>query len=236
MWQLKHRSCSRQLIAAAEEPVKLLMNDDPRTEPLKEWNRLARENTENAIVSSMFEAASKSSEPIEQFATWLLVGTAAVASFLIANSDKILPIVSNAGFLVCGAFLCLSCIAGLVSKIYALRCRIGIEVGNAVRRTFLEHLTNYEKEEKKVQEGASFWCISLETGIRMDRVLDEFYKPQPKIVVWLARRTLKKHEGNPQVGYMPLITMLNRQGLFAFLQALLFLGFLISGFIYAAAI
>lgn len=48
------------------------MNNDPKTEPLKEWNRLARENTENAIVSSMFEAGSKSSEPIKQFSTWLL--------------------------------------------------------------------------------------------------------------------------------------------------------------------
>jgi hypothetical protein len=212
------------------------MNDDPRTEPLKEWNRLARENTENAIVSSMFEAGSKSSPLIDQFSTWLLVGTAAIASFLITNSDKLLPLVSKTGFLVCGAFLCLSCIAGFFSKIYALRCRIGIEVGDAIRKTFLEHLENYEKEEEKIKEGASFLGISLETGIRMERVLKEFFKPQPKIVTWLATRMLKKHEGDPQVGYLPLISMINRQSFFAILQALLFLGFLISGFLYAAAI
>ena len=75
--------------------VRLPMIDDPRTEPLREWNRLARENTENAMVSSMFEAASKASEPIETFATWLLVGTAAVASFLITNADKLLPLVKQ---------------------------------------------------------------------------------------------------------------------------------------------
>jgi len=210
------------------------MKDNPRTEPLKEWNRLARENTENAIVSSMFEAGSQSSEPIEKFSTWLLVGTAAVASFLIANADKLAPLISKSGFLVCGAFLCLSCMAGLVSKIYALRCRIAIKVGGAVRSTFLEHLESYEKEEKKIQEGASFWGITLETGIRMERVLEEFFKPQAKIVTWLATRILKKHEGNPQVGYLPLISMINRQGFFAILQALLFLGFLVAGFIYAA--
>jgi hypothetical protein len=60
----------------------------------------------------MFEAGSKSSEPIEQFSTWLLVGTAAIASFLIANSDKLIPLITKKGFLVCGAFLCLSCISG----------------------------------------------------------------------------------------------------------------------------
>lgn len=212
------------------------MNNDPRTEPLKEWNRLARENTENSIVSSMFEATSKSSEPIEQFSTWLLVGTAAIASFLIANSDKLIPLVSKGGFLICGAFLCLSCILGLLSKIYALRCKIGIEVSATVRKTFMEHLKSYEEEENKIQDGASFWGIDLETGIRMERVLSELYKSQPKIVVWFATRLLKKLEGNPQIAHIPLIKMLNKQGLFAFVQAVLFLGFLMSGFIYAAAI
>src|SRR3954471_8266019 len=120
------------------------MSDDPRTEPLKEWNRLARENTENSIVSSMFEASSIASEPIEQFSSWLLLGTAAIASFLIVNSDKVIILISKKGFLICGAFLCISCIFGLISKIYALRCKIGIEVSSAVRTTFLKHLEEYE--------------------------------------------------------------------------------------------
>jgi hypothetical protein len=210
------------------------MTNDPRTEPLREWNRLARENTENAIVSSMFEAASKASEPIETFATWLLVGTAAVASFLITNAEKLLPLVSRGGFVTCGAFLCLSCVFGLLSKMYALRCRIGIDMGAAVRRTFLEHLAKYEEEEKKIEAGAQFWGITLQTGVRIERVLAEFFAPLPKWIVWLAARQLKKNAGNPQMGYLPLIKFLNAQGMWAFLQALAFLGFLVAGFVYAA--
>ena len=210
------------------------MTEDPRTEPLKKWNRLARENAENAIVSSMFEASLKSSNSIEQFSIWLLVGTAAIASFFIANSDKIINLISNTGFLMCGAFLCLSCILGLVSKMYALGCRIGIEVGAVVRKTFLEHLKNYKKEEEEIQKGANFWGIYLESGIRMERVLEEFYSPQPKIVVWIANRRLKKYKGNPQIGYILNVNVLIKQCIFAFLQALLFLAFLVTGFIYAA--
>ena len=212
------------------------MTDDPRTEPLREWNRLARENAENAIVSAMFEAGFKASEPIETFVTWLLVGTAAIASFLIANADKLLPFIKQSGFIACGAFLCFSCVFGLLSKIYALRCKIGSEVSAAVRGTFMEHLSKYKEEEKKIKEGAEFWDISLESGIRLERVLTEFYKPLPRLVVWLANRHFKKNAGNPQIGYLLLIKFLNRQGIFAFLQALSFLGFLIAGFIYAAAI
>ena len=123
------------------------MMNDPRTEPLREWNRLARENAENAIVASMFEAASMAREPIETFSTWLLVGTAAVASFFIANAEKAVPIISQSGYLVCGAFLCLSCIFGLLSKMYALTCKIGSDVSSAVKKTFLEQLEKHKEEE-----------------------------------------------------------------------------------------
>lgn len=212
------------------------MTHDPRTEPLREWNRLARENTENAIVSSMFEAASKASKPLDEFATWLLVGTAAVASFLIANSDKLLPLLGARGFSWCGALLCLSCVFGLASKLLGLRSSIGIETGDAVRKTFAEHLARYEAEEEKIQQGAKFWGIDLQSGIRIERVLAEFYKPLPRWASWMAKRQLRKHEGNPQVGYLILINSLNWQGYFAAGQAVAFLGFLVVGFIYAAAI
>ena len=104
----------------------------------------------------------------------------------------------------------------------------------AVRKTFLEHLVKYKEEEKKIKEGAEFWGINLQTGIRLERILTEFYAPLPKWAVWLAKRQLKKNAGNPQVGYLPLIKNLITQGILAFLQALSFLGFLVTGFIFAA--
>ena len=104
---------------------KVPMTHDPRTEPLREWNRLARENTENAVVSSMFEAALKASEPVETFSAWLLVEAASVASFFIANAENLIPFISRSGFVICGVFLCISCIFGLFSKVFALRCKSG---------------------------------------------------------------------------------------------------------------
>ena len=197
---------------------------------------MARENTENAIVSSMFEAAGKAHEPLERFSNWLLVGAAAVASFMIANSDKVLPLLGVKGFSVCGAFLCLSCVFGLLSKTFALLTRIGIETGDAVRRTFAEHLAKYEEEERKIQESAALWRIDLQTGVRLERILAEFFRPLPKWVGWLASQHFTKHAGDPQIGYLLLISRLNKQGYFAVGQAITFLLFLVSGFVYAAAI
>ena len=212
------------------------MDNDPRTEPLREWNRLARENAENAIVSSMFEATFKASEPIETFSTWLLVGTAAVASFFITNADKLLPFVGPKGFLICGAFLSCAGFFGLVSRMFALRCKIQIETGAAVRKTFAEHLAMHQEEEAKITDSAKIWGITLDTGVRMDRLLSEFFAPLPRWVAWLVNRSLKKNAGNPQIGYLPVIKGMQRQGVFAALQALSFLGFVVAGFIVAAGI
>jgi len=212
------------------------MPDDPRTDSLREWNHIARQNAENAIVSSMFESGFNASEPIETFSTWLLVGTAAVASFFITNADKLVPFIKHAGFFKCGIFLCFSCLFGLISRMFALRCKIQIATGTAVRKTFAEHLAKHQEEEMKIKKGADACGITLETGIRIERVLSEFFAPLPRWVAWLVNRQLKKYENNPQIGYLSVIKGLQWQGLSAAMQALSFLGFLVTGFIYAAAI
>ena len=74
------------------------------------------------------------------------------------------------------------------------------------------------------KEGAKFWGINVQTGIRLERVLSEFYSLFPKWVVWLASRHLKKHVGKPQIGYIALTRNLYAQGVSASLQALSFWG------------
>lgn len=214
----------------------LTMSNDPRIQPLLEWNRLARENTENAIVSSMFETAACATEPIEKFSTWLLVGTAAIASFLIANSDKILPILSNRGFLVCGGLLCISCFFGLLAKVFALRSQISSKIVVAVSATFKEHLAMYREEERKIKEGAEFWGIDLQTGVRAERIVTEFIKPLPWWAKFLIIRKLRSQKNNPQIGYLPLINNLNLLGYFTAIQSLAALAFLVAGLSYAALI
>lgn len=212
------------------------MNEiDPRTAALREWSRLAQQNTENAIVSSMFEAGIVASEPVDTFSAWLLLGTAAIGGFVISNADKILPLLTQRGFLTCGVLLVLSCTFGLGAKMLALRMKIMRAALQSVQTTFAEHLARYEAEARKIQEGAQFWGITLETGVRMDRILDEFYKPLPFWAAWLGRRHVRQNKHNPQIAYLPLVKTLTAQGLFTLAQALLFIGFLGAAFVYAAA-
>ena len=186
------------------------------------------------MVSSMFEAGIVASEPIDSFSTWLLLGTAAIGGFVISNADKVIPLLSKAGFLTGGVLLVLSCVFGVLSKVLALRMKVMEETSAKVRETFLAHLKQYKEEAAKIEDGAKFWGITLQTGIRMERVLGEFYKPLPFWVRWLAERNLAKNKGNPQLQYLPLIKTLNAQSLLALLQVLLFVAFLGSAFVFAA--
>jgi hypothetical protein len=212
------------------------MTKKTEIDPLEEWNRLERENTENAIVSSMFDAGLKTSSAINEFSTWLLVGSAGIGAFMVSNADKLIPIICKDGFLVCGLFLCLSSMLGLVSKIFGLLCRVGLEVKDAIVATFNSHLNDYAKVEEEIRDTAKISGVDIKTGIRLERVMAEFLLPMPGWVRWLVRRQQKKNDGNPQQAYVLLVKRFNRQGIFAFLQALCFLTFMVAGVLYASKI
>ncbi len=212
------------------------MTKESENNPLEEWNRLERENTENAIVSSMFDAGLKTSSAVNEFSTWLLVGSAAIGAFMISNADKLIPILCESGFLVCGLLLCLSCIFGFLSKIFGLLCRVGLDVKDAIVVTFNTHLNRYTKIEQEIQDTAKISGINIKTGIRLERVMAEFLSPMPSWIKWLVNRQTKKNEGNPQQAYILLVNRFNRQGVCALLQAICFLVFMVIGVIYASKI
>jgi len=210
------------------------MTQPQKTDALLEWNRLNREGAENAIVSSMFEASSAAIEPIEAFVTWLLVGAAAVASFLLGNSDKLVPIIGSRNFLWCGLLLAASCVFGLLAKAFLLKAEIGRRVGGAVAETLPVQLKKHEETEQQIKAAAQQRGMGLDTGIRMERVIGEFVAPMPWFVKWLIKRGLKKNSGNPQIAYLPRIKAMNRLSFFGLLQAISFLAFIVVGFVGAA--
>ena len=210
------------------------MIDDPRTEPLRRWNALARTNTENAIVSAMFDAVLKSSETINEYGTWLLVGAASIAAFYISNGDDVVELLTRRGFLVCGGFLVFSCLCGLSSKFLALLNKINSDVRAALLATMIEHLQKYDAEEKAIQEGAEFWGIALETGVRMERILDEYLAPFPKFFARLVKKRTMQNMANPQAHYYMPARLFLLQSILVGIQSMTFLGFLIAGLYYVA--
>lgn len=211
------------------------MNDQEQRDALARWNELSRTNTENAMVSSMFDSGTQIAELVEQFSTWLLVGTAAIAAFFISNGEKLVPFFGSAGFYRCGVLLCLSCLSGFVAKTYAIRSKIDSHVRSSVHETFLLHLEKHAEKEEEIAEAAEQLSLTIETGVRMDRVLKGFFALLPTPVKWLALRSLKKNEGNPQIEYFRAVKLINRLGVATLVQSLFFFLFLLAGLAYASA-
>ncbi len=182
----------------------------------------------------MFSATLRTTSPLDAFSNWMLVATAAVASFLLINAEGLVEFVGKEGIISGGYVLCGSCIFGLLSKIFGLRCKIAIDLSTAIQTTFLEHLERYEVEEEKIQEGASFWGITLETGVRIERILNEYLSPFPWFFKFTAKRHFKKNLGNPQMGYLTQLKSLRAQGYATFIQAVLFIYFFAQVFLSAS--
>ena len=209
------------------------MSENREPDALMRWNELARENAENAIVSSMFEATLNSTEHIERFSTWLLVGTAAIASFFLINGDKLIPYISELGYKWCAVTLCFSCMWGFASKVFSVLCQIGIQSGNNARTTFEVHMAKYEEEEERILATAENNGVNIETGIRIDAIMEKFLAPAPTLVRKLMLRNIKKHSRSVHAQYLSTLPNLHRQGFSAGLQVISFLAFLVVGFYYA---
>jgi len=61
-------------------------------EALNNWAEINRKNTEVGFVEGLFTGALIASPIIDKFSTWLLAGTGATAALMIANINKLLPI------------------------------------------------------------------------------------------------------------------------------------------------
>jgi hypothetical protein len=203
------------------------------SDPLLEWNRLNKINAENALTSAMFSSLISTSPIIDRFSAWLLAGTGATAALLVANADKLVPFLGEAGFRVCGALLVVSAIFGLISKARAVQCQIGIENDQRVRELMRPVLDKHAQDEEKILELSNARSIKIETEVDFERVIAEFAKPFPRWVGWLLGRHLAKHAGDPQIGYLLPIRFYSSQCFFAFLQVVSFLVFVCAALLFA---
>ena len=208
--------------------------DDPRLEPLLRWNRLSRENAENAIVDSMFKATFSANEATDKFATWLLAGGATVGSFLILNAEKVLPLLGTIGYLSCGLAVCVSCVFGLLSKFMGFQLKLAILTRKQTAESFAAEIEKHREVQQKIQERAEWWGVELDSDIRLSRILQEYFRLMPKITAWLAQKLISKHSGDPQIANRFPAVLFRWQGRNLFFQAFALLVFLIVGVGFAA--
>ncbi len=221
-----------QLLDVPEDYV----SNSKQTDPLLEWNRLNKENAEQAFASAIFESTTHTSPIVDKFSMWLLAGTGASGALLISQIEAVLPRLTAKGFKWCLLFLIVSAILGFLAKCSALCCQIQNAVLARLPELMAPIFAEHEEDETKIQEYTKQRGVALETNIDFSNVIAEFAKPFPFWVRWLIERQAMKNQGNRQAGYHVAIKAYVLQLSFTFWQAVFFLAFLCAGAWYARGI
>lgn len=212
------------------------MSNSNSDDPLLEWNRLNKENTEHGFVSALYQSMSETSPLVEKFSIWLLAGTGATSALLVTQIESVLPYLSAQGFKSCLVVLIVSAIAGFVAKYFSLRCEIQNKIQSKLAELLKPVLTKHEEDENKIQEYAEQRGITLQTDIELSNIMNEFAKPFPFWVRWLMARKLQQVSGNRQAGFHIAVKAYTSQIRWTFFQVVLFIVFILTAALYANAI
>lgn len=206
-----------------------MMSGDAADELLQQSAAIQRA-AENEIISSIYSGLVKACEPMETFSTWLLVGTTATATFLIANSDKLIPLLSTRGFLGCGLLLVLSSFCGLWAKMHALVARAGVITETAAMEEAVKRSQHFESTHADLRGKASQLGLQLDLTPDLRRVVLEVLEVVPTSMRRSVVRNLTEHG----ISYRNAARSVIKQMVWVRCQGGAFLAFLLQAFLAAA--
>ena len=212
------------------------MSNSDSSDPLLEWNRLNKENAEQGFVSSLYQSMAETTTVVDKFSLWLLAGTGATGALLVTQIKSVLPYLTQQGFKVCMVILVVSAIFGFIAKYYSLRCEIQNKTQTKLTELVKPILEKHEQDEDEIQGYAAQKGIQLQSDIDFALIITEFSRPFPRWVKWLIARKVKQTSGDRQAGFHVAIKAYISQLRWTFLQACLFLGFMLTAAWFASAI
>ena len=209
------------------------LTEEKQLPAVVEWAAQERQIAEDHITRAMFNALLETTELLEKFSIWMLVAAGAVGSFMIGNAAAVTDALGRIGFISCGMLLVGSCAFGLAAKFLSVQLAMQKLMQKHIESTMLRHLAEYDNKVKEIEKSAKIQGIEVETEIRIDSATQRFFSFFPSIHRRISGYFLSKIEPDPLMAYVIPAKLYFIQGIAIFFQALLFLGFLGSGFIFA---
>lgn len=202
-------------------------------DPLQAWSRIANENTKHAAVSAAYVGMLSRSPQIDSFSTWLLAGTGATASLLVANIADITAALSVPGFKICLSLLAIAALFGLFTKCASVFLPIDGERQAALQQQMLDIFTTHGETREKIEESAQLRNLPPPPDIDLGDIITELLRPMPFWARWLTQLYLKKHKDNRQIGYLLPLRAFIWQVNLCTLQALFFVAFVVATILHA---
>lgn len=156
---------------------------------LDNWAEINKKNAEIGFTEGLFTGALVSSSIIDKFSTWLLAGTGATAALMIANFDKLSPVLGGGTFRQSIYLLVVSALFGFLAKYKSIHCQILLATGEEIKKRVLPVLKKHGEDEEKIEGMAKEHDIEVNTKMDLEYVFKEYCRAFPKVMHnWLLKQ------------------------------------------------
>jgi hypothetical protein len=149
-----------------------------------EWLRLANAAVETEMAKRLLVGVVVTAEETEALTNWGLAGLGAFAVLLLANADKLAPLLDIEGLVSSVCWIVLAAAFGMAAKIRFQQCVTGSRVSETVGSGLLDALARYnETDRPKLMEYAKTMGLPEPAEPSMERAFTIAMSGQP----WLAK-------------------------------------------------
>ncbi len=186
-----------------------------------------RLNAEQEIVRNTLKAALDQSRPIDQFSTWLLAGYAATAALFISNIRQISELISIESIKYCLAALIIGALFGFLEKTSAVRVTVLISVDEIIRSSLPKIIEQLERQKTQIQDTATQHNAEVSIQINMENVLTQIHDAIPNSKRLKVGKGMARGIKDPIFVYKKCMRTFQRQTIYASLEYILFIVFLL---------
>lgn len=194
---------------------------------LDNWAEINKKNAEIGFTEAMFTGAIVSSSIIDKFSTWLLAGSGATAALMIANLDKLSPVLGVSTFKQSIYLLVVSALFGFLAKYKSIHCQIMLATGEEIKKRVLPVLEKHEENEEKIEGMAKEHDIEVNTEMDLEFVINEYCRAFPKVMRFWLLKQFKQGINDRLAPSRKAANSLFWQGNYTILQFFVFLGFVL---------
>lgn len=194
---------------------------------LDNWAAINRKNAEIGFTEALFTGALVSSPIIDKFSTWLLAGSGATGALMIANLDKLSPVLGVGTFKQAIYILVVSALFGFLAKYKSIHCQIMFATGEELNKRILPVLDKHGEDEEEIEGMAEEHDIQVNTAMDVEFVIREYCRAFPKIMHFWLESQFTEGLNDRLAPSRKAANGLFWQGNYTILQFFSFLGFVL---------
>lgn len=175
-----------------------MSEDNSASDPLIEWNRLNKENSENLGASKVFVALlTKFPAELGNYASWFTAGVGAVVVLLLSSVDKVAPYLGEVVYARSIAAFGAAVFFGALSKLFATYVTALISMQEEITKELQDTFMKFEADATKIRDMAKQRNLDLNTEFDllglMKKIQSQVGLTMGIIMGWVMKRASRSN-------------------------------------------